>query len=157
LKIDAVLGVVSFPGITIGPHLSRQKFLETTLGATATLAVANAGWETLHAHPEPEIYASFAFKDDRLIKVEVTMLMPSGEAGTWDRACEIRRKAYHDTWLKTELGNPPYKYLWGSVTSWFDEKNLSSDIIIIFGKYPVEESWRDRKRREREEAARKPT
>ncbi len=156
MKIDAVLGVVSFPGITIGPHLLRQEFLQTALGATATLGVVNKGWVTLHIQPEPEIYAAVAFKNDRLITLDVSMLMPTGEAGTWDRDCEMRRKAYHDAWLKSELGNLPYEYLWGSVTSWFDEKSLSSDIIIIFGKYPVEESWRDRKRRELEEATHKP-
>lgn len=157
MKIDAIMGVVSFPGTTIGPHLSRQEFLQTTLGAASKLGVVNEGWVTLHVQPEPEIYASLAFKDDRLIKLEVSMEMPSGEANTWDRACELRRKAYHDAWLRSELNSPPYEYLWGTVTSWFDEKSLSSDIIILFGKYPVEEDWRERKRREREDAARKPT
>jgi len=157
LKIDAILGVVSFPGITIGPHFSRQEFLETQLGTTSELGVVNDGWVTLYVQPEPEIHASLAFKDDRLIKLEASMQMPSGEVGDYDRACELRRKAYHDAWLKTELGNPPYKYLWGSVMSWFDEKSVTSDIVVLFGKYPVKENWRDRKRREREEAARKPT
>ena len=155
MKIDAKLGVVSFPGITIGPHLSRQDFLQTSVGATAETGVVNQGWVTLHIHPEPGIYAAVAFKDDILITLDVSMLMPSGEAGPCDRACEMRRKEYHDAWLTSELGDPPYKYMWGSVTSSFNEKSVSSDIIVIFGKYPVEESWRDRKRREREEAARK--
>jgi hypothetical protein len=156
LKIDTVLGVVSFPGITIGPHLSRQEFLETRLGSTAKLGVVNAGWVTLHTQPEPRIYASMAFKDDRLVKLEVSMQMPSGEVGDYDRDCELRRQAYHDAWLKSELGGPPYEYLWGTVLSWYDAKSVVSEIMVIFGKYPVEESWRDRKRREREEAARKP-
>jgi len=84
------------------------------------------------------------------------MVMPTGEVA-WDRDCELRRKAYHDAWLKTELGDPPYEYLWGTVDSTFDEKGMSSGIVIIFGKFPVEESWWERKRRERKEAARKPT
>ena len=70
MKIDAILGVVSFPGITIGPHFSRQEFLETQLGTTSELGVVNDGWVTLYVQPEPEIHASLAFKDDRLIKLE---------------------------------------------------------------------------------------
>ncbi len=156
MKIDRTLGLVSFPGITIGPYLSRQEFLQMELGAAATLGVVNAGWVTLHTQPEPQIYASLAFKNDRLIKLDVTMVMPTGEAA-WDRACEMRRKAYHDAWLRSELGAPPYEYLWGTVDSFFDERSLSSGIVIIFGKFPVEEDWRERKRREREDAARKST
>lgn len=148
---------MSFPGITIGPHVSRQEFLQTKLGAAAKLGVVNAGWVTLIIQPEPDIYAGLVFKDDRLVKLDVSMVMPSGEVGDYDRACELRRQAYHDAWLKSELGKPPYEYLWGRVLSWFDEKSVLSDIVIFFGKYPVEENWRDRKRKEREEAARKPT
>lgn len=155
MKIDHVLGLVSFPGITIGPHLSRQEFLRTSLGATATLGVVNAGWVTLHFQPEPQIRASLSFKDDRLVVLDAAMSMPTGEVA-WDRECELRRKSYHDAWLKSDLGDPPYKYLWGTVDSCFDEKGMSSGIVIIFGKFPIEESWWERKQREREEAARKP-
>ena len=131
MKIDPVLGIVSFPGITIGPHLSRQEFLQSSLGAAAKLGVVNAGWITMHIHPEPQVYASLSFKDNQLIVLDVSMLMPSGESDTLDRACELRRKAHHDAWLKSELGNPPYEYLWGTVDSTFDEKGLSSGIIVI--------------------------
>lgn len=151
------MGVVSFPGITFGSNVSRQEFLKTNLGATAKLDVVNDGWVTLLVKPEPDIYAGLGFKDDRLIVLEASMQMPSGEVGDYDRECELRRKDYHDAWLKAELGNPPYEYPWGTVRSWFDAKSVVSDIIVIFGKYPVKESWRDRKHREREEAARKPT
>lgn len=156
MKIDQVLGLVSFPGITIGPHLSRQEFLQTPLGATATLGVVNAGWVTLQIQPEPHIHASLAFKDDRLVVLDAAMLMPTGEVA-WDRECELRRKALHDTWLKSELGSPPYKYSWGTVDSCFDEKGMSSGIVIVFGEFPVEESWWERQRREREANSRKVT
>lgn len=147
MKIDPVLGIVSFPGIAIGPHLSRQEFLQTPLGSSAKPGVVNAGWVTLHTQPEPQIHASLAFKDDLLIKLSAAMLMSTGEAD-WDRECELRRKALHDDWLKSELGNPPYEYSWGTVDSCFDEKGMSSGIVVIFGKFPVEESWWERKARE---------
>lgn len=156
MKIDPALGTVSFPDITIGPHYSRLEFLQTKLGSTAKLGVVNDGWVTLHIQPEAGIYGAVAFKDDRLVTFEASMQMPSGEVGDYDRECELRRKTYHDAWLKSELGDPPYEYSWGRVLSWFDAKSVSSDIVVIFGKYPVKEDWRDRKRREREEAARKP-
>jgi hypothetical protein len=157
VKIDPVLGLVSFPGITIGPDMSRHEFLRTNLGESAKEGVVNAGWVTLHVKPEPGIHVSLAYKNDRLVKLEVSMELPPGDDKPWDRATEMNRKSRHDAWLRSELGNPPYEYLWGSISSWFDEKSLSSDIIILFGKYPVEETWRERKARERETGARKPT
>lgn len=156
MKIDPVLGIVSFPGIAIGPQLRRQEFLRTPLGSSAKLGVVNAGWVTLHTQPEPQIHASFAFKDDLLIKLNAAMLMSTGEVD-WDRECELRRKALHDSWLKSELGNPPYEYSWGTIDSCFDEKGMSSGIVVIFGKFPVDEGSRERKTRELETQARKKT
>ena len=145
MKIDAVMGVISFPGITIGPHMLRHEFLQTSLGATARVGVVNQGWVTLHVDLEPGVHGSLIFKDDQLVQVIATMDLASGEKEEWSESSEIKRKSQHDAWLKLELGNPPYRYLWGSVGSEFDSKSCSSDIVITFGTFPEQKDWRNKK------------
>lgn len=139
------MGVVSFPGMTTGPQMSRQEFLQTSLGATAKVGVVNQGWVTLHVELEPGVHGSLIFKDDRLIQVTATMDLASEETEEWSESSELRRKSQHDAWLRSELGNPPYRYLWGSVDSEFDSKSCSSDIVITFGTFPKQKNWRDKK------------
>ena len=135
--------------------MSRQEFLQTTLGKSATVGVVNDGWVTLYVKPEPGLHGSLMYKNDRLMRLGVEMELPPEEDKAWDHATEMNRKAKHDAWLQSELGRPPYEYLWGSVDSSFDEKGFSSHITITFGKFPVEKRWWERKSKEPEAQARK--
>lgn len=155
MKIDTTSGVVNFPEVTIGPQIKRQEFLRTAFGSRATVGVVNQDWVTLEISPEPGIHGALTYKNDQLVRLMISMQLPPGEDKPWDRATEMRRLALHDVWLRSELGNPPYKYAWGSILSWFDERNLSSDIHILFGEWPIEETWWQRIEKERAESMHK--
>ena len=155
MKIDVVLGTATIADVCFGAALSRVDFLKTSLGANAKVGVVNEGWITFHVEPEPGFHGSVKFKDDRLIQIVVSMPLPDGAVKAWDRELEMRRKALHDAWLSEQFGDPPYEYAWGTIASEFTEQDISSDIAITFGKFPVTESWRERKAREREELAHK--
>lgn len=52
----------------------------------------------------------------------------------WSKEKEINKKAEHDKWLQENLGNPPYKYSWGEITSKYDMRSGSSSITIRYAK-----------------------
>lgn len=155
MHIDVVNGTVTLADMRFGAALSRPAFLKSALGVDAEVGVVNEGWVTLHFGPEPGIRASASFKDDRLVQLFVSMALPAGDDKPWDRDFEMRRKSFHDEWLKERLGDPPYHYAWGTVASEFTEQDAASDIVITFGKFPVGESWWDRKSLAREAETRK--
>jgi hypothetical protein len=47
---------------------------------------------------------------------------------------ELERKARHDELLHAELGQPPYRYPWGSVESGYDARDGVSEIIIVYDR-----------------------
>lgn len=56
---------------------------------------------------------------------------------SWDNASEeteLKRKSIHDAILGKDLGEGPYEYIWGKITSYFDRKSWGSDIRIIYNR-----------------------
>jgi hypothetical protein len=92
----------------------------------------NEEWWHLHVKPEPGLHANVLFRGDRLHQVYVLMEIPSDQHNEWTEANEMERKAAHDRWLRRNLGEPPYEYGWGSVSSEFDAKGCVSEIIVSY-------------------------
>lgn len=134
MKIDVINGSVTFASGTIGPRMDRTAFLNSTVGAAAAKVIENADYIHLHFHPEPGVHASALFKEDRLQRLFVLMIMPTDDASAWTEAHELERMVVHDDWLRRELGSPPYEYAWGSVVSEYDAKGCESEIILTYAK-----------------------
>ena len=83
-------------------------------------------------YPDIEPFQSGHLKVDRLHQVYVLMEIPSDQHNEWTEANEMERKAAHDRWLRRNLGEPPYEYGWGSVSSEFDAKGCVSEIIVSY-------------------------
>ncbi|MDR1180757.1 MAG: hypothetical protein LBL13_02100 [Bacteroidales bacterium] len=50
----------------------------------------------------------------------------------WSEAKELERKMKHDELLKNAIGNPPYKYSWGLISSNYDPRSGSSNIALNY-------------------------
>jgi hypothetical protein len=132
VKISAFNGTISFEGGTIQRNLDRAHFLQTPLGRFAKEDFVNEEWRHYKIEPEPGMIGSVHFKGDRMDRVFLLISIPSDDRNEWTEQLELERKAKHDTWLRAELGNPPYKYSWGRVDSEFDGKGCVSEIIVTY-------------------------
>lgn len=132
MKIDIRTGRITFVSGSIGPHFDRHEFLASDLGRNSKLFGANDGWVRLGFDPEPGIGAVAYFKDDRLKHVDFGFRMPTDSNNEWTSEGEKLRQAKHDAWLRTELGEPPYKFNWGAVESSIDVKTGDSSIFVTY-------------------------
>jgi len=132
VKISVFNGSISFEGGTIQLSHDRAQFLGSPLGKHAKEEFVNEGWRHYRIEPESGIVGTIFFKGERLDRVFLLMEIPSDKSKEWTEQLELERKAKHDSWLRSELGKPPYDYAWGSVTSDFDPRGCVSEIIVTY-------------------------
>jgi hypothetical protein len=132
MKIGAFDGAVSFASGEIKRHMDRAQFLGSAIGRSAQERLANDNWFHYHIEPEGGIAGTVLFRDDSIDRIFLTMRLPSDDTKQWSVEHELERKAKHDAWLQNELGRPPYSYSWGSVTSDYDARGCSSEIIVVY-------------------------
>lgn len=134
MKIRIDNGEAIFKKGSIGPKLEKSAFLASTLGTGSDIFVSNEPFVTYRFAPEPDITATASFEGDRLTGITVMMRMPTDDDCSWTEELEIARKRTHDDWLRAELGEPPYRYGWGSIESIFDQRSCISDLIISYSR-----------------------
>ena len=132
MKIGIFDGTISFDGGDIRCKLSRKQFLESKVGRESKESLVNQDWRHYHIEPEQGIAGTVLFKAETIDRIFLTMRIPSDETKEWTEERELERKALHDRWLRTELGDPPYDYAWGRIVSEFDQKGLVSEIIVVY-------------------------
>lgn len=137
MKILTSNGTVEFADGRMYPSLDRATFLATTLGIASELQVSNGPYQTFRFSPEAGISATASFIHDQLRTIAVLMHMPSDAQQCWTEELEHVRKQVHDDWLHSELGEPPYCYAWGEITSNYDPKGCVSDIILSYALKPA--------------------
>ncbi|HEY7752718.1 MAG TPA: hypothetical protein VH856_02780 [Steroidobacteraceae bacterium] len=133
MKISGFDGSLEFAAGRIEPRLGRTAFAGSPLGMTATVTHRDHGWAEYRLQPEPGVWVTVYFHDDRLVRLFVLLKIPADESDAWTEGLELERKKVHDDWLRTELGKPPYEYAWGSITSDYDPRGCVSEIIVIYG------------------------
>jgi hypothetical protein len=132
MRIDRESGSIVFPEGSIEPAMSLPRFLETDLGRSSTNSFAHAHWQHFQFDPEPGIAGTILFNEGVLDRVFLAMSMSSDETKEWSERVEHQRKERHDSWLRAELGEPPYRYTWGRVDSEYDSKGCASEIIVVY-------------------------
>ena len=132
MKIHPDSGVIEFPGGTIGPTTSLARFLASQVGESSKGTLTNAQRKHFGLEPEPDIGATVLFDGDTIDRVLIAMKVPSDAANDWSERVEQDRKLRHDTWLRANLGDPPYEYVWGHVGSEDDSKGCASAIIVVY-------------------------
>ena len=134
MRINTHDGVVSFSSGSIRAADERAGFLRSSLGRTVKSEEANGTKCQFDFDPETGISATAFFDGERLNRVFLMFTLPSDAEGLWTEELELERKARHDRWLAQELGSAPYQYSWGSITSDFDPRGCSSEIIIVYDR-----------------------
>lgn len=132
MKIIIGTGTVEFEKGQIGPLTDKQMFMASGIGMGSDLLVSNGPFETRRFFPETGIVATASFADDRLSTVTVMIQLPTDKDQLWTEELEQKRKGIHDSWLRAALGEPPYQYQWGDISSVFDQKSCVSDIILTY-------------------------
>jgi hypothetical protein len=134
MRIDPASGSIAFQVGSLEPSMKLDRFLVCDLGRSAKNSFAQESWQHFQFDPEPGIAGTVLFDDGVLDRVFLAMEMPSDESGEWSELVEHQRKERHDSWLRSELGEPPYKYAWGSVESEYDSKGCASEIIVVYDR-----------------------
>ena len=132
LKIHSDSGVIEFPGGTIAPKTDLASFLTSKVGKSAKSTLTNAERKQFALEPEQDIGATILFDGDSIDRVLIAMKVPSDAEDAWSERIELERKLQHDTWLRANLGDPPYEYAWGHVGSEYDAKGCASAIIVVY-------------------------
>ncbi len=75
------------------------------------------------------------FNNKDILNLVNISLSNEGDIASWNNWSEneqIKKKDMHDKWLKKNIGNPPYKYDWGEISSSYDPRSGSSMITIKY-------------------------
>jgi hypothetical protein len=132
MKVHVQTGRVEFAGGSIERGMSRDGFLASGLGRKAQVFVENEPYMTYRIRPEPGVTVTLSFNGPTLESVGWLFDLPPDKERHWTEELEQERKRLHDEWLARELGEPPYRYPWGNLTSEYDSKGCASDIILNY-------------------------
>lgn len=136
--INKSSGIISLDEIVISPIISKSSFLESKVAEY----IEN---EEIHVYSNyymmPQDYMEMSVRlilyfdqNDRLDMVNIYLNDPNSEVSwkTWSKEKEMKHKIIHDEWLKSELGEPPYCFKWGNVSSSYNSRSGSSSITIKY-------------------------
>ena len=132
MNINSLDGSITFEGGSINRLQNRTQFLNSQFGKVAREALVNGERRQYDFEPEPGVAVTVFFQANRLDRVFLMMAMPSDSSKIQSEAFELERKTSHDAWLRVELGTPPYEYPWGAVTSNYEPRDCSSEIIVTY-------------------------
>jgi hypothetical protein len=134
MKIRAADGSIVFTTCGLGSDTSLERFVRSEAGRRAKATVVNEERRHYEFDPEPGVGAIIFFRGAAIDRIHLTMSLPSDSAREWSERRELQRKTMHDAWLRTELGEPPYAYKWGRVTSDYDAHGCASEIIVVYDR-----------------------
>ena len=75
------------------------------------------------------------FNPKGFLEMVFLSIMKDGEISSysnWSKEKEMETKRLHDNWLLKHLGSPPYEYRWGEISSVYDPRSASSEILIRY-------------------------
>jgi hypothetical protein len=132
VRIDHASGAILSVSGSIDPSTDKTAFFNSALGSKSEQQFVNGSFETYRFLPESGIIATAEFQDGRLLNVSILFGMPDDSEDNVSMERELQRKRKHDDWLRAELGDPPYQYNWGHVSSDFYHQHCESDIMVVY-------------------------
>jgi hypothetical protein len=75
------------------------------------------------------------FNEDKIIHMVLLSITEKGDIPDWKDWSEdenVKLKKMHDQWLLENIGQPPYIYKWGKITSVYSRHSGSSMIVINY-------------------------
>jgi hypothetical protein len=137
VKIDQVTGEFVICGEIFGPRLREDEFLTSRLGV-ASREIRRSDYRTYYEvwtplSSELEIGITLGFSSGGpLQRISAQFVKPGMRGAAWSKAAEDEIKRFHDTWLKDQLGLPPYQFQWGKIMSSIEPHWYSANIIIDY-------------------------
>lgn len=132
MKVHRIGGILEFGQGSIEPCTDRLSFLSSALGRSAEILVQNEPHATYRFRPEPGVAATVHFEGVKLRTISWQFELPPEKEAIWSVEHELERKQFHDEWLQSQLGMPPYTYPWGGLESNYDSKGCASAIIVRY-------------------------
>lgn len=132
MRINVVDGSIEFDGGEIGPVRGRTEFLASPLGMTAIEEKIDESRYHYAFDGEFGLRCTAFYLADRLDRIFMMKALHESRGKEWTEEHEAERKAAHDRLLSENLGEPPYRYDWGTVTSDYDPRGCASEIIIVY-------------------------
>ncbi len=138
--INPNTGNLFFGVESVGPTLKEEEFLKSALGQSAVQLMKAATinwwgfWWPGNSGREAGVSIGFtpgAEIQQARIKLVKHETRAAGVAG-WSREVENEMKEFHDGWLHQQLGNPPYDFHWGKISSVIDQHDYSAVIIVSY-------------------------
>ena len=130
--IDLNNGEITIGNLNVNSFTSLSDFQNSPIGKKSKITVTNNEWITLQIMEE-KIIVTLVFNKNRLSEVRFYIDTPIAKNWTdWTIENEKERKITHDNFLLHNIGEPPYKFNWGTVESVQDIKNNESNIILRY-------------------------
>jgi hypothetical protein len=139
---DLTKGIIKFntKSTQLYPGLTKQEFLQSDL-CSEVISEDEDVFSNYYLKPQKigvdEFVVRVVFDPGDHISAVSLSLTTDGKIPSWDNWSEeeeMRIKDKHDCLLKRYLGDPPYKFDWGEITSNYDPRSASSQIIIRYYK-----------------------
>lgn len=122
----------------IGPKLLETSFLNSALSSTAPLDSGNDGWTRYRGKAllDNGQECSFTLFFDRGVLKRVSWRPKWPGAPTswkdWTEEGELKVNELNNQLLLQVLGPPPYEYEWGRISSSYDPRSGSSNIVVAY-------------------------
>lgn len=125
-------------GVMIGNKFTKEKFMVSKLFNDV---VKNDDYGYTWYYIKPQMICSFRFiitllfSPNGSLNTVTLCINSSNELLTYNNYSEVRNQnnfVFHNSFLKEYVGEPPYKYNWGTIASVIDQKSGSSHIIIRY-------------------------
>lgn len=137
VRLDPETGELHVTDQDFGPRLREADFLCSELGVAAKKIQRSAPvnhygvWRQVG--PEHEIGLTLTFAPGGPLQRISAQFVKLGIRGSqWSKAMMDEIKAFHDQWLKDQLGDPPFQFPWGKVLSTIEPHWYSSNIMIRY-------------------------
>jgi hypothetical protein len=134
-KETGELHIESIP-VKIGPCFTRRDLAVTPVAAQSQVVNEpyhsySLGEQQIAGRP---FFVTLYFYGQELESIDLAH--PTTKFGTswadWSKESELRRKRWHDDWLREQTGYASHVYQWGEVGSDYDPRSGGSSITIRY-------------------------
>lgn len=135
LLIDRTTGEFTVDAHRLGPDLAEAEFLRSDLGKAAGKHGRSAPYYVVWRKIDGGIEIGMTLKfssSGPLQRIGLQFVKQGVRGSDWTRAMEDEIKVFHDRWLKERLGDPPYRFPWGTVRSFIEPHWYSANIAIEY-------------------------
>lgn len=143
--IDINTGKIIFEEFILEPTLNLNVFLKSDFSNNFRIIIDNKEYKSYNLRDynikkfcNDKRYAiykgafTFYFKSEKIERVHMNLYTEEDIRKGLSKENELNRKSILDNFLIDMLGTPPYKYRWGEIFSFFDERACSSFIAIKY-------------------------